>query len=65
MSDEAPYQRHKRIREEYGRQPSDYDGATLKRLTEEPILDAARAFCPAGRLTEAQMRAHEARQVLK
>lgn len=60
---ETPHERQRRIREEFGRRPGDYVGGVLRQLAEGPILDAYRAFCPAGRLTKPEMRAREAGQV--
>jgi hypothetical protein len=46
-----------------GRDPAGYDSDTLKWMANGPLHDAARAFCPAGKLSWAETRAREAAQL--
>lgn len=62
---ETPRERKRRIQDTFGSSPSNYKGWVLQRLVDGPILDAYRAFCPAGMLTRAEMKAREAAQALK
>jgi hypothetical protein len=54
---------HRRsIQRHVGTDPDDYSADDLSAIANGPLCDALRAFCPAGRLTTAQMLAREAAQ---
>lgn len=48
---------------EYGDDPAAYTPAVLAQLAKDGLFDIAASFCPAGRLTLAEAKAREAKQI--